>query len=145
MIIKHGFAIIEEKMAKRTSTKEEQEQAKGYQDTFEAIQELHELMKKVGYSTGLGEADEEDYTKTVHLDIGSGTLYYDPYYQKLTYYSNDDCEHEIEEDDFETVSSLIKEIKKRFEYFQNKTKNIRDKAAKELFDKPIGNILKNLR
>lgn len=137
--------LLRIKMPKKQYSKEEQEKIKRYHDTFEAKQELHKLMKRVIYTTGNGE-ESDDYTKTVSLDIGNGILYYDPYYQKLTYYDNTDgCEFDIEEDDLESVQSLINEIKKRFEDFQNKTKDIREKSVKESFDKPIDSILDNLR
>lgn len=126
-------------IAKREYSKEELEIAKRYHDTFKAKQELHKLMKKVIFATSYGE-ESDDYTKTLYLDIGTGTLSYDPYYQKLEYCDAKDCEYEIEEDDLETVQKLIKEIEKRFKLFENGIKEKRTKLVK-LFDKPIDNIL----
>jgi len=102
---------------------------KKHQDAFEAEMELYKLMKMAMYETGLGEK-EDDYTKTISLDIGGGTLSYDPYYQDITY--NDE---EIE--GLEALNSLIKEITKRLALFEKKTKEIRDKAAQEVFGKEL--------
>lgn len=46
-----------------------------------------------------------------------------------------------EEDNLETVQNLIKEIGNRFAAFESKIAEIKTKAAKELFDKPIDDIL----
>jgi hypothetical protein len=127
-------------MARQKHNKEEQEKIKRYHDTFEAKEKLHKLMKRVIFATDYGEEDD-DYTKAVHLKIGNGTLSYDPYYQKLTYYDNNYNEYGIEEDDLETVQNLIKEVERRFKAFENGIKGIRTKAVKELFDKPIDKIL----
>lgn len=130
------------KIAKRTYDKEELEIAKRCHDTFEAKEELYKLMKRVVFATNYG-GEEDDYTKTIHLNIGHGTLSYDPYYQRLTYYDDQDCEYDVEEDDLETVQKLVKEIKERFNQFENGIKSERTKLVKGLFDKPIGGIFNN--
>ena len=109
-----------------------------YEDGFEAKQHLHELLKKVAFSTNYGD-EEDDYTKTINLNIGGGVISYDPYYQKLWFYSEDDSECEI--DDSETIKKLVKEIEKRYKGFENRIKNIRVKIVKEIFDKPINHII----
>lgn len=129
------------RIAKKAYNKEEIEKAKKYHDTFEAKQELYELMKKIMIVTDHGYEDD-DYTKTVNLDIGDGTLSYDPYYQKLTYYDSNDCECEVKEDDLETVQNLIKELGKRFEAFEKGIKERRKNLAEGFFSKPIDKILK---
>ena len=120
--------------------KEKQDKAKKYHDTFKAKEELFELMKKVVFVTDYGN-EEDDYTKTINLNIGNGILSYDPYYQKLVYYDNDDCEYEIKEDDLEIVQKLIREIETRFEKFKREIKKIRTSSVERLFNKPIDNIL----
>lgn len=127
-------------MVRQKLDKRKQEEIKRYHDTFKAKEELYKLMKRVIFATGYGE-EIKDYTKTVHLDIGDGTLSYDPYYQRLIYYDNDDYEYEVEEDELETVQNLIKEIKTRFEAFENKIKGVKAKSVKDIFDKPIDCIL----
>ena len=128
-------------MVKKQLSRKEQKYSDRYNDTFEAMQELHKLIIKVAYITGSGE-EEDDYTKTINLEIGNGTLSYDPYYQHLLYYDpKDDSECEIEEDDFKTVTSLIKEIKLRVEEFERKNKKAREQSAEECFKKPIKDIL----
>ena len=54
---------------------------------LELIEELYDLMKIAVAVTKRGEI-EEDYTKTISLDIGDGILFYDPYYNKLSYEYN---------------------------------------------------------
>ena len=125
-------------MIKKSHNKKKE--SKVYHDTFEARQYLYELIKKVVFATGYGN-EEEDYTKTINIDIGGGTLSYDPYYQKLTYY-DDNSEYEIREDDLKTVQELIKEIEKRYKAFENGIKEIRTKLTKEIFDKPISKMIK---
>ena len=120
--------------------KEKQDKAKKYHDTFKAKEELFELMKKVVFVTNYGN-EEDDYTKTINLNIGNGILSYGPYYQKLVYYDNDDCEYEIKEDDLEIVQKLIREIETRFEKFKREIKKIRTSSVEKLFNKPIDNIL----
>ena len=120
--------------------KEKQDKAKKYHDTFKAKEELFELMKKVVFVTDYGN-EEDDYTKTINLNIGNGILSYDPYYQKLIYYDNDGCEYEIKEDDLEIVQKLIREIETRFEKFEREIKKIRTISVEKLFNKPIDNIL----
>lgn len=120
--------------------KEKQDKAKKYHDTFKAKEELFELMKKVVFATNNGN-EEDDYTKTINLNIGNGILSYDPYYQKLVYYDNDGCEYEIKEEDLEIVQKLIREIETRFEKFEREIKKIRTSSVEKLFDKPIDNIL----
>ena len=128
-------------MAKKQLSKKEQKEIKRYHDAFEAKQELHKLMIKVAYITGLGE-EEDDYTKTISLEIGNGTLSYDPYYQQVWYYDNeDDSECQIEEDDLQTITKLIKEINQRFKEFERKNKKTREKSAEECFKKPIESII----
>jgi hypothetical protein len=62
-------------------------------------------MIKVIYLTDNGE-ENDGYTKTVHLNIGDGTLSYDPYYQKLIYYDNEDY-------GFESINeTILKELDK---------------------------------
>lgn len=130
------------RIAKRTHSKEELEKAKKYHDTFEAKQELYELMKKIMIVTNHGYEDD-DYTETVNLDIGDGTLSYDPYYQKLTYYDSNDCEYEVKEDDLETVQELVKELRKRFKAFEGGIKEKRKKLAEDFFSKPIDKIFEH--
>lgn len=103
------------------------------QDIFDSRRELYELIKQVVFATGYG-SEEEDYTKTINLNLGEGTLSYDPYYDGLFYYEG---EEEYEISDIKIVKNLIKEINKRFGQFENKVKAVREKAASEVFDKPI--------
>ena len=121
-------------------SRNKQKESKVYHDAFEARQYLSELMKKIVFATDYGN-EEDDYTKTINLDIGGGTLSYDPYYQKLAYY-DDNSEYEIKEDDLKTVQRLIKEIEKRYKAFENGIKEIRTKLVKEIFDNPISKIIK---
>ncbi len=125
----------------KNNTNEDMEKVQRYHDTFEAKQELYELMKRIMIMTDYGYEDD-DYTKTVNLDIGDGTLSYDPYYQKLTYYGSNDCEYEVKEDDLKTVQNLIKELGKRFEAFEKGIKERRKKLAEDFFSKPIDKILR---
>jgi len=92
-------------------------------------------MKKVVFSTGYGEEDV-DYTETIHLNIGNGTLTYDPYYQQLIYEADEDM-HEFGDDDLEAIQSLIEEIEKRFTAFEAGIKESRTKLVKDLFDQPL--------
>ena len=124
-------------------TKKAQKHAKGdgknanaYRESFEARQELYSLMKKVGGSTGCG-YEEDDYTKTFYLEIGGGTLSYDPYYDQLSYIDSEECEHEVEENDSATMHGLIREIERRFETFEKETGLIRKKSPEKIIDKPL--------
>ncbi|MDI6738583.1 MAG: hypothetical protein QME12_08815 [Nanoarchaeota archaeon] len=102
-------------------------------DVFNSRIGLYNLMKQVVFATGYGN-EEDDYTKTISLNLGGGTLSYDPYYDGLFYYGGDE-EYEI--NDIKIVKRLIKEINRRFGQFENKVKAVREKAASEAFDKPI--------
>lgn len=109
-----------------------------YHDESEAKEHIHELLKKVTFSTNYGD-EEDDYTKTINLNIGGGVISYDPYYQKLWFYSRDDSEFEI--DDSETIKKFVKEIEKRYKEFEMKINRTRQKIVKEIFDKPINYII----
>ncbi|MBI3027304.1 hypothetical protein HYY70_04260 [Candidatus Woesearchaeota archaeon] len=107
-------------------------------DGNEAKEHLHKLLKKVAFSTNYGE-EEKDYTKTINLNIGGGMISYDPYYQKLWFYGHDDSEFEI--DDSKTIKRLVKDIEKRYKEFEMKINITRQKIVKEIFDKPINQII----
>jgi len=89
------------------------------------LEELYELMRIALAITKRGYI-EDDYTKTIYLYIGEGTLSYDPYYNQLSY---DDEEIEISQATF-----FIKEIKKRLAQVEAKiTKSVVEAA----FSKPL--------
>ncbi|MBU2638267.1 MAG: hypothetical protein KJ955_04800 [Nanoarchaeota archaeon] len=112
---------------------EEGKLAHQYRDAFDARRELYKLMKRVALATGLGE-EEDDYTETLCLDIGGGTLSYDPYYDKLSF-EKEDSEYEIEQDDLKTAQKLIKEITARFEVFKETAGA--SQIAGKIFGKPL--------
>ncbi len=103
---------------------------------LELIEELYDLMKIAVAVTKRGEI-EEDYTKTISLDIGDGILFYDPYYNKLSYEYNNNPFIDEEDIDEEKIPYLIEEIKKRLEEVENKIKEIKDPIVKSAFNKPL--------
>lgn len=125
-------------MKQKKPSQHKEESEKLPHDTFDLRQELYKLMKKVVSATGYGEEDD-DYTETISINLGGGTLSYDPYYDGLDY-EEGDGEYEI--DDEKTIKELISEINRRFEQFESKVKAVREKAASEAFDKPIGGIIR---
>lgn len=92
---------------------------------LEEIEELYELMKVALIITKRGYI-EEDYTKTIHLDIGEGTLSYDPYYNQLQY---DDEEIEMNQ-----VAFFIKELKQRLAKVEA---NIKEGVVEAAFSRPL--------
>ena len=95
---------------------------------------LHQLLELAMSVTGRGYISD-DYTEFIEFEIGDITIFSDPYYGTV----------QIDETDVDskTIQKLITEVKKRLLQFDKNIKTIRDKAASEIFDKPIkglGNI-----
>ena len=95
---------------------------------------LHQLLELAMSVTGRGYVSD-DYTKFIEFEIGDVTIFSDPYYGTV----------QIDETDVDsrTIRELITEVKKRLLQFDKKIETIRDKAASEIFDKPI-NWLENI-
>lgn len=110
-------------------------EAKQYNDAFKARQELYELMKKAVYITENGYI-EDDYTKTVYLDIGEGTLSYDPYYDKLAY-GGGEVEQDIAANDFDKVVFFIDQISKCLKQLELKINGIKKEAVRAAFSAPL--------
>ena len=95
---------------------------------------LHQLLELAMSVTGRGYVSD-DYTKFIEFEIGDVTIFSDPYYGTV----------QIDETDVDsrTIRELITEVKKRLLQFDKNIETIRDKAASEIFDKPI-NWLENI-
>ena len=118
---------------------------------YEAKKELHSLMRKVIKSTKLGRR-HSTYDDSLGLDIGGGELWSCFRFNQLEFSPIEaredyDCDG-IEISDSEMVQCLIKEIKKRYELFQDsKKKHQKDylkgkkKFAHAVFDESIKHIV----
>ena len=89
---------------------------------------LHQLLELAMSVTGRGYISD-DYTKFIEIEIGDITIFSDPYYGTVQI-----DETEI---DSKTIQKLITEVKKRLLQFDKNIETIRDKAASDIFDKPI--------
>lgn len=92
---------------------------------------LHQMLKLAMAITCEGYVSK-DYTKFIEFEIGGVTVFSDPYYQTV----------QIDEQDLnqEQMLLLTKELKKRILAFDKKTRNARNNAAKEIFEKPLPDI-----
>ncbi len=89
---------------------------------------LHQMLELAMAITGEGYVSD-DYTKFIEFQIGEATIFSDPYYQKV----------QIDDADLsqEQIRQLTRELKKRILAFDKKTRSMRNKAAKEIFEKPL--------
>ncbi|MBI2137228.1 hypothetical protein HYU12_01775 [Candidatus Woesearchaeota archaeon] len=95
---------------------------------------LHQILELAMTITGEGHVSD-DYTKFIEFEIGGITVFSDPYYQRV----------QIDEQDLnqEQIRNLTSEIKKRILAFDRKTHSARKKAAKDVFQETLGNIIEN--
>ena len=98
---------------------------------------VHGILELCVASTGMGEYSD-DYTESIHFPMGNLWISSDPYYNRIDIYSDDE---EIEIEDEETIMKLAKELKKRLLAFDRKIKKTREELVKEIFDKPLDNII----
>ena len=98
---------------------------------------LHGLLELSIAVTGRGEIND-DYIESIHFPIGNLWISSDPYYGRIDIYFDDE---EIEMIDEETIMKLAKELKKRLLTFDRKIKKTREELVKEIFDKPLDNII----
>lgn len=92
---------------------------------------LHQMLELAMAVTGEGYVSD-DYTKFIEFQIGEATIFSDPYYQQVKI---DDSELSHEQ-----VRQLTKEVKKRILAFDKKTQSMRNKAANEIFEKPLPDV-----
>lgn len=98
---------------------------------------LHELLEISIAVTGRGEISD-DYIESIDFPIGNIWIYSDPYYGRIDIYCDDE---EIEMIDDKTIMKLAEELKKRLLAFDRKIKKTREELVKEIFDKPLDNII----
>ena len=98
---------------------------------------LYRLLELAIAVTGRGEV-ENDYTKLISFPINDIWISCDSYYGQIEI-NLDDVDYEDVDD--RTTKKLIKELKKRLLSFDRKIKKKRDELVKEIFDKPIDNVL----
>ncbi len=93
---------------------------------------LHQLLELAMSVTGRGEVSD-DYTKFIEFPIGDIMIFSDPYYGNV----------QIDEQDLDSkkIKRLSAEIKKMLIKFDKNIETMRDRAASEIFDKPLKNIM----
>ena len=100
------------------------------------VSRIHELVWLAVAVTGRGEQDN-DYTGTVSLPIGTTWIAVDPYYGRV-WVGSDDCEDAVAE---ETVlAELERELERRLLAFDRRIGRARDECAEATFDEPIDHI-----